>query len=1023
MSCAGHRRTRRRSEQKVSRQEVAPAVVEGVSFERTLVECCGEAGRLIAARDWSTTGIGPIEAWPQSLKSALGLILLSPVPIVMLWGEDGLMLYNDAYSIFAGGRHPDILGSKVREGWGEVADFNDHVMKVGLAGGTLAYRDQELTLYRNGRPEQVWMNLDYSPVLDEAGRPAGVIAVVVETTERVQADRRATSERERLLQAFEQAPGFIIVMRGAEHRVEFVNAAHRRVFKSDEWRGRTIREVFPDIEGQGFFEDLDEVFATGRRYVADAAPAIFRQPDGGVETRYLTFVYAAMRDADGRIVGVLCEGSDVTDSHGAQEALRSSEARFRTALEIGTVGAITFHLDGRLIDANDAFLTMSGYGRADLETGRLSLQSLTTPEWRGDVEKTLAGLEQGLETAPGQKEYLRQDGSRWWGLFAAKRLQDGVGFKFVIDITEQKQAEFALREQTAALEALNRTAAMTAVERDLHRVVQTVTDTGVELSGAQFGAFFYNVVDPEGESYMLYTLSGAPREAFAEFPMPRNTAVFAPTFRGENIVRSDDIRRDPRYGRNAPREGMPHGHLPVASYLAAPVVLRNGEVLGGLFFGHSATAMFTEAHERRMVGLAAQAAVAIENARLFQAVQAANETLEERVALRTRELTEAHEALRQAQKMEAVGQLTGGIAHDFNNLLMGISGSLELIERGLARRGVTGFERYVQGAQSSARRASSLTQRLLAFSRRQTLDPKPTDVNKLIYGLEDMIRRTVGPAIEVEVVGLAGLWPARVDPAQLESALLNLVINARDAMPDGGRITIETANKWLDDRGARERELTPGQYLSICVTDTGAGIPEDIVERIFDPFFTTKPIGEGTGLGLSMVHGFVRQSGGQVRVYSEKDKGTTMCLYLPRHVGDVDAEPMEEPVIPELGAGETVLVIDDEPTVRMLMKDVLLEAGYVVLEAQDGPSGLRFLQSDRRIDLLITDVGLPGGMNGRQVADAARVSRPGLKVLFVTGFAENAALGNGHLPPGMEVITKPFLVADLATKVSEIIEG
>jgi PAS domain S-box-containing protein len=310
-------------------------------------------------------------------------------------------------------------------------------------------------------------------------------------------------------------------MRGPDHRVEFVNAAHRDVFSSDDWRGRTIREAFPDLEGQGFFEVLDEVFTTGRRYVADATPVSFRQPNGVVESRYLTFVYEAMRDADGQVVGVLCEGSDVTASHMAQDALRRSEARFRTALEIRTVGAITFELDGRLIDANDAFLAMSGYSRADLEDGGLSLQSLTAPEWSGAVEQTLAALDQEVEITPGQKEYLRRDGSRWWGLFAAKRLEEGVGFKFVIDITEQKQAEFALRERTAALEALNRTAAMTAIDRDLDRVVQTVTDAGVELSGAEFGAFFYNVDDSSGERYRLYALSGAPKEAFAHFPMPR----------------------------------------------------------------------------------------------------------------------------------------------------------------------------------------------------------------------------------------------------------------------------------------------------------------------------------------------------------------------------------------------------------------------------------------------------------------------------------------------------------------------
>ena len=260
------------------------------------------------------------------------------------------------------------------------------------------------------------------------------------------------------------------------------------------------------------------------------------------------------------------------------------------------------------------------------------------------------------------------------------------------------------------------------------------------------------------------------------------------------------------------------------------------------------------------------------------------------------------------------------------------------------------------------------------------------------------------------------MWPTKVDAAQLESALLNLAINARDAMPNGGQLTIETANKWLDARAGLERDLAPGQYVSICVTDSGTGIPKDIIDRIFDPFFTTKPIGQGTGLGLSMIHGFVRQSGGQIRVYSEPSQGTTMCLYLPRYVGELaDASDAPDTFIAEVGTGQTVLVIEDEPTVRMLIVEVLEEAGYVALEAEDGLSGLRILQSAARIDLLITDVGLPRGMNGRQVADAARVARPSLKVLFVTGFAENAAVGNGQLEPGMEVITKPFVTAELAT--------
>ena len=396
--------------------------------------------------------------------------------------------------------------------------------------------------------------------------------------------------------------------------------------------------------------------------------------------------------------------------------------------------------------------------------------------------------------------------------------------------------------------------------------------------------------------------------------------------------------------------------------------------------------------------------------------------LERRVEERTRELMAAEEALRQSQKMEAVGQLTGGLAHDFNNLLTGISGSLQLMQTRLSQGRVNELDRYITAADGAARRAASLTHRLLAFSRRQTLDPKPTNINRLIAGLEELIRRTVGPGIQVEVVGAAGLWTALVDRNQLENALLNLCINARDAMPEGGRITIETANKWLDERAARERELSPGQYISLCVTDTGTGMTPEVIKRAFDPFFTTKPLGQGTGLGLSMIYGFARQSGGQVRIYSEVGKGTTMCLYLPRHQGrDEDAQIAHEwEVAPRATEGQTVLVVDDEPTVRMLVSEVLQELGYTAIEVADGSTGLQVLRSDQRIDLLITDVGLPGGINGRQVADGAREVRPDLKVLFITGYAENAVVGNGHLEPGMQVLAKPFPMEALATRIRDL---
>ncbi len=386
-----------------------------------------------------------------------------------------------------------------------------------------------------------------------------------------------------------------------------------------------------------------------------------------------------------------------------------------------------------------------------------------------------------------------------------------------------------------------------------------------------------------------------------------------------------------------------------------------------------------------------------------------------------RALAASQEALRQAQKMEAVGQLTGGLAHDFNNLLTGMMGNLELLQRRVSRGRLEDIDRFILAAQGAGRRAASLTQRLLAFSRRQTLDPRPTDVNRLIAGMEDMLRRTIGPANTLDVVGAGGLWTANIDAGQLENALLNLCINARDAMPEGGRLTIETANRWLDDSAARQRDLPAGQYLSICVTDTGTGMDAQTIERAFEPFYTTKPIGQGTGLGLSMIYGFARQSNGQVRIYSEPGMGTTVCLYLPRHLGEAEVEHNRVAVDPIAAVGVgTVLIVDDEATIRHLVDEVLGEIGYTVIGAADGAAGIKVLQSGARIDLLITDVGLPNGMNGRQVADVARLLQPRLRVLFITGYAENAAVGNGHLEPGMELLTKPFSLEALAVKVRDM---
>jgi PAS domain S-box-containing protein len=393
----------------------------------------------------------------------------------------------------------------------------------------------------------------------------------------------------------------------------------------------------------------------------------------------------------------------------------------------------------------------------------------------------------------------------------------------------------------------------------------------------------------------------------------------------------------------------------------------------------------------------------------------------EKAAAERLKITE--EALLQSQKMEAVGQLTGGIAHDFNNLLTGIVGSLDLLQTRLDQGRTDNVARYIDAAMTSANRAAALTHRLLAFARRQPLIPASVDANALVVSLEDLLRRTIGEAIDLAIVASDDLWSTLCDPNQLESALLNLAINARDAMPDGGKLTIATANARIDGASAAAPALAPGDYICIDVTDTGTGMSAEVAARAFDPFFTTKPIGQGTGLGLSMIYGFARQSNGHATIDSKLGQGTSVKLFLPRHRGDVAAEQAAAVRAAEHAAtGETVLVVEDEPVVRAVIVEMLEEQGYRTLEAVDGPSGLRILRTDARIDLLVTDVGLPG-INGRQVADQARETRPGLKILFITGYAESVAMADGFLQPGMEMITKPFDLDYLSRRVRAMVSN
>ncbi|HJR82983.1 MAG TPA: ATP-binding protein [Sphingomicrobium sp.] len=853
----------------------------------------GEMAALIGSFDWSKTSLGPMDHWPNALKTAIGSMLMSPLPIVTLWGEDGVMIYNDAYSGFAGGRHPQLLGSKVREGWPEVADFNDNVMKVCLGGGTLSYKDQELTLHRHGRPEQVWMNLDYSPIMDGHGRPAGVVAFVIETTERVIVERELRESEERM-------------------------------------------RVATDAAAIGTW-DFDPVSGTLRW--DDRCKALFGLPP------------SADIDYDVFLAGLHPDDREATDK------------------------------------AVQAALDPNGPGSYDVEYRAVGIED-RVERWIAATGRSIFG------NGSGHKRAVRFTGT-------------------VIDISQRVRAEAALREQSRILETLSRTGPALAGELDLQKVVQMVTDAGVELTGAKFGAFFYNVLDDAGESYLLFTLSGARPEQF-NFGMPRNTKVFGPTFAGEGAIRSDDITKDPRYGQNPPHKGMPKGHLPVRSYLAVPVVSRSGEVIGGLFFGHPVPGRFNEGHERLLTGIAAQAAIAIDNARLYQAVQRANDTLEHRVQERTAELETANEALRQAQKMEAIGQLTGGIAHDFNNMLTVIRGSADILQRG--RIDEAKRERYIQAIADTADRAARLTSQLLAFARRQALKPEVFEVNERLRGIGDILRTVLGSRIKLRIENRCQGCFVETDAAQFETALVNMVVNARDAMDGEGTLLIAIGA--ADCLGSFKGPQADSGYVTVSVTDTGEGIPPDDLDRIFEPFFTTKETGKGTGLGLSQVYGFAKQSGGEIEVQSEPGSGTTFTMYLPRSKGEHPRAQRKAAATAATVAEGCVLVVEDNPQVGRFAEQVLADLGFDTRRASTAAEALTLLESGEHFDVMFSDIVMPG-QSGIDLAREVRKRWPNLPVVLTTGYSDALMM---HRDLDFPILHKPYSLEALSGVLAKALE-
>ncbi|WP_458096164.1 PAS domain S-box protein [Roseomonas sp. WA12] len=616
--------------------------------------------------------------------------------------------------------------------------------------------------------------------------------------------------------------------------------------------------------------------------------------------------------------------------------------------------------DGRVVSWNPGAQRIKGFVPGEIIGQHFSRFYVEEDRETGLPWRALQiARETGRFSAEGWR--LRKDGTRFWAMVVIDAIhRDGelVGYaKITRDMTEQRAA------QLAAIES----------ERRFRLLVEGVVDYAIYMLSPEGRVTNWNAGAERIKGYAAGEILG---EHFSRFYTPEDVATRLPWRALETALRE---RRYEAEGWRLRRDGT--------RFWANVVIDAIHDEAGELVGFAKVTRDLTERREAQL------------------------------------QLEASREQLFQAQKMEALGHLTGGLAHDFNNLLTGMIGSLELLKARVAQGRIGELDRYVSAAQGAATRAAALTHRLLAFARRQTLDPRPTDANRLVQGMEELIRRTVGPGIRLETALDPALSGILCDPNQLENAILNLCINARDAMPDGGTLRIGTANVRHDGGPAQDHGLPAGPYVSINIADTGVGMPPEVAERAFDPFFTTKPLGQGTGLGLSMVYGFAKQSGGQVRIQSKPGLGTAIRVDLPRHLGTAeDEEDRAEHAAPARAeAGQTVLVVDDEATVRMLVTEVLQERGYDAIEAADGPSGLRVLQSDVRIDLLVTDVGLPGGMNGRQMADAGRLVRPGLRVLFITGYAEGAVVGNGQLEPGMHVMTKPFAMEALANRLQAII--
>jgi len=959
----------------------------------------GEAGDAIRQMDWGLTPLGPIRAWSAELKANVQTVLASPVPMVVLWGPEGILIYNDGYAAVCGPRHPAALGGRLLEVWPEAADFNAQVIAAGLRGEPLSFHGQELELWRHGRAEQVWMDLEYLPIRDAAGKPIGSLAMVFDITQRVLAERRLAQSEElyRFLDELGQAVAGLhdadevlaVTTRLVGAHLSLSNCAYADMDPDED--GFTIRGDWhapgsPSIVGHYSLSDFGTLavqeLAAGRPLIindnlAEIAPEEAKTfQDIGitaticmplVKNGRLTALMAIHDKAPHRWsdyeLTVIREVTERSWAHvervGSEANLRASEEQLRLAVDAAEIGlwdvdvvADTLFWPPRVkamfgispdvpVSMQDYY---SGLHPEDLERTSAAYAAAADPAVRAvyDVEYRTIGKEDSV---------VRWVAAKGRGVFEGERCLRVIGT--AIDITERKKIELALRDLNETLEA--RVAEGLAERKLLADVVENTTAI-IFVADQDFRWLAMNRAASTAfeQVYGVRPVIGASMlEALDHLPEHREHVrrTWSRALAGEEFTLVDEFG-DTAYSKRWFELNFN--------------VLRNaaGRQIGAYQIVYDITGRLAE----------------------------------------QRRLAEAEDQLRQAQKVEALGQLTGGVAHDFNNLLTPIIGSLDMLVR--RQIGTDRERKLIGGALQSAERARILVQRLLAFARRQPLQPLPIDVTTLVAGMGELIRSTTGPQIQVVIDASQDLPAARADQNQVEMALLNLTVNARDAMPTGGTLRISASAREIHPQ--KPEDLKPGRYVVISVADTGEGMSDEVRARAIEPFFSTKGLGQGTGLGLSMVHGLAQQLGGGIRIFSRVGVGTNIELWLPE-AGDapVSLATNDPGSTTSIGHRGTVLLVDDEDFVRISAADMLEEIGFDVVEASNGEAALASLDSIADLKLVVTDHLMPG-LDGVELVRRVQLLRPNLPCLIISGYADVEGIA-----PDLPRLTKPFKVEDL----------